>query len=306
MEMAEARQETNGEMTVASFLKSCRLEAGLSQKELAEQAGVGLSSIKQYERENNGAVPPVDKAAKLAYALGFDPRDLFSVAIGVDFRKGDEQHPEGHERQELIARADEAMSKIEEARQRRGLLAPNLSLLVRNAHALLDQLGLDELMELKTDFVSLEASGLPDGIEDGEEGVSPELLGEACKLYTERYLISIIFEAPFGAFSEEQLDRIHAIVAEGLGASFPLPGVPKRGLWDRFASDKMETCRHCLQLRIALYPFILELVETGKAGMFCDIYQELGFDRDAYLEKRREEWQRPQSEQSEDNDDFLT
>lgn len=62
-------------MEFKDILKKRRLQAGLTQAELAELAGVTESSISYYE--SGARVPIVKTADKLAKALGCTLNDLF-------------------------------------------------------------------------------------------------------------------------------------------------------------------------------------------------------------------------------------
>jgi len=61
----------------AGKLRGYRATARLSQKQLSDISGVGESSIKGYENEEN--VMSLENAVKLANALGITPNDLVSV-----------------------------------------------------------------------------------------------------------------------------------------------------------------------------------------------------------------------------------
>ena len=65
-------------MTVGSFLKDKRKAVGLTQKEVAEKAGIGLPTYKQYERD--GASPPLKNVTKLATVLQFQPIEIIEEA----------------------------------------------------------------------------------------------------------------------------------------------------------------------------------------------------------------------------------
>lgn len=63
-----------GEMTVGSFLRDARMAAGMTQKEVAEGAEIGLSLYKQYEGDR--CSPSLENVAKLVDVLNFDPAEL--------------------------------------------------------------------------------------------------------------------------------------------------------------------------------------------------------------------------------------
>ncbi len=66
-----------GEGTVDSSLREKRLEAGLTQEEIAQQTGVTRQTIIAIERGNY--VPSVLLALRLARVLGCRVEDLFYV-----------------------------------------------------------------------------------------------------------------------------------------------------------------------------------------------------------------------------------
>ncbi len=60
---------------VARNLRVLRKQKGLSQEELAFQAGINRNYVGQIEREEKS--PTVDMVEKLAAALGVKPEELF-------------------------------------------------------------------------------------------------------------------------------------------------------------------------------------------------------------------------------------
>jgi transcriptional regulator with XRE-family HTH domain len=60
---------------VARNLRVLRKQKGLSQEELAFQAGINRNYVGQIEREEKS--PTVDVVEKLALAIGAKPADLF-------------------------------------------------------------------------------------------------------------------------------------------------------------------------------------------------------------------------------------
>lgn len=55
-------------MDVASFLRSCRSEAGLTQRQLADRAGTSAAAVCHYERGTR--VPRADTLVRLVAATG--------------------------------------------------------------------------------------------------------------------------------------------------------------------------------------------------------------------------------------------
>jgi transcriptional regulator with XRE-family HTH domain len=60
---------------VARNLRVLRKQNGLTQEELAFQAGINRNYVGQIEREEKS--PTVDVVEKLALAIGVEPGDLF-------------------------------------------------------------------------------------------------------------------------------------------------------------------------------------------------------------------------------------
>lgn len=62
-------------MTVGELLKKTRLDAGMTQKELAEKCGMADSAIRKYE--SGKVVPKIGTLQKLADALGVSLSELY-------------------------------------------------------------------------------------------------------------------------------------------------------------------------------------------------------------------------------------
>lgn len=72
-------------MTLGNRLKSLRIDAGLTQEQLAERIGVKKQNISRYE---NGRVEPNIRTAKrIAEALGVTLEDIASSVSVSDFTK---------------------------------------------------------------------------------------------------------------------------------------------------------------------------------------------------------------------------
>lgn len=63
-------------MTIGELLKKARLDAGMTQKELAEKCGMADSAIRKYE--SGKVVPKIDTRKRIAVALGITTKDLMS------------------------------------------------------------------------------------------------------------------------------------------------------------------------------------------------------------------------------------
>ena len=80
------------EMSLGSLLKNRRSRLGMTQKEVAERADIGLSYYKQVETDRSS--PTVEKAASLMQVLNIDPRAMFrEFGVGPT----DEEHAEPSE-----------------------------------------------------------------------------------------------------------------------------------------------------------------------------------------------------------------
>jgi DNA-binding XRE family transcriptional regulator len=79
---------------IPNALRSCRLECGLTQGELASRAGVSRQLVAAVESGRN--VPSVDAALRLAAALGSSVEALFGVPAAPDVTAAvDDQLPDG-------------------------------------------------------------------------------------------------------------------------------------------------------------------------------------------------------------------
>ena len=62
-----------------NILKAKRLEAALTQQELATKAGVDINTVGELEKEPPGKRPRPTTVRKLAEALGIAPRVLYAL-----------------------------------------------------------------------------------------------------------------------------------------------------------------------------------------------------------------------------------
>ena len=67
-------------MTIGELLKHARLDAGLTQKELAEKCGMADSAIRKYE--SGKIVPKVDTMRRISNALNVDIGKLYGIEGG--------------------------------------------------------------------------------------------------------------------------------------------------------------------------------------------------------------------------------
>lgn len=66
-------------LAVAAQLRAERAANGMTQKELAEKAGLGISSVQRYL--NGQRAITLDDLAALSHALGFEPEEIISRAV---------------------------------------------------------------------------------------------------------------------------------------------------------------------------------------------------------------------------------
>lgn len=64
--------------TIGEKVREARRLAMLTQGELAEKSGVGITSIVRIEREQLDTAPRISTLRKLAKGLDVDPRDLLA------------------------------------------------------------------------------------------------------------------------------------------------------------------------------------------------------------------------------------
>ena len=61
-------------MTIGELLKKARLDAGMTQKELAEKCGMADSAIRKYE--SGKVIPKIETRKRIATALNITTGDL--------------------------------------------------------------------------------------------------------------------------------------------------------------------------------------------------------------------------------------
>lgn len=66
--------EKNNSLTIGERIKQCRLEHGMTQKDLAERMGISPIGISQYE--NGKRSPKIETVDRIAAAIGVDPAYL--------------------------------------------------------------------------------------------------------------------------------------------------------------------------------------------------------------------------------------
>lgn len=66
--------EKGNSLTIGERIKQCRLERGMTQKDLAERMGISPVCISQYETGKR--VPKIETIDRIATALGVDPTYL--------------------------------------------------------------------------------------------------------------------------------------------------------------------------------------------------------------------------------------
>ena len=66
--------EKDNSLTIGERIKQCRLEHGMTQKDLAERMGISPIGISQYE--NGKRIPKIETIDRIASAIGVDPTYL--------------------------------------------------------------------------------------------------------------------------------------------------------------------------------------------------------------------------------------
>lgn len=215
-------------LSIASFLKGRREARGLTQQQLAEMTRIGLSTIKQYERQG-GSDPTIGKAARLAEALQFDPRDLFAEVM--------ELPPETSTTDEsnLPIGAIELFA-IEELVEERSPRAQFLPRLINHANTAMAKLTYNEFVEL-VDAMEFDEFELPDAGIMSEN--SKQMRGAFCDALQNHLVVHSVFGKEFYDLDLELLRRLHETLAEELAEEHPLENVPTRSLLQGFfASDE--------------------------------------------------------------------
>jgi len=82
MNLSEQNLAPTPEETLAAYVRRVRIRLGLSQKELAEKAGIHLQSVGKIERGQTTRLNQKPKSG-LAYALGIPAEYLDAVCKGV-------------------------------------------------------------------------------------------------------------------------------------------------------------------------------------------------------------------------------
>lgn len=82
MPLLQQELTPNRDETLANYVRRVRISLGLSQKELAERAGVHLQSVGKIERGQSTRLKQVPKSG-LAQALGVPVEYLDAICKGV-------------------------------------------------------------------------------------------------------------------------------------------------------------------------------------------------------------------------------
>ena len=86
-------------MTIGEMLKKARLDAGLTQKQLAEKCEMADSAIRKYE--SGRIVPKIKTITKIASALGMSTSDFIS---GGSYAEKSISEREFYATQEMVSR----------------------------------------------------------------------------------------------------------------------------------------------------------------------------------------------------------
>lgn len=90
VELAQELGMENPPSCTGDVIKMARMKQRMTQKELADEIGVAVASIKKYERcgRADGQYPPIPKLAKITAVLGIDARMLLAFAAETTEEKG--------------------------------------------------------------------------------------------------------------------------------------------------------------------------------------------------------------------------
>lgn len=223
-------------MSVASFLREKREESGLTQKALADRSGIGLSTIKQYERETGGSMPTIEKAAILADILGFDARNLFDEALGRSTAPSSGQHPSGTADKTSTSELESELHQVEAVIKDRGISAKSIPRLVSQVMAALGDAPYQQLLDVAA-ARGLDTSRYPHETQLSELG--DQARNEACELLEGQIIVNSLYGRSFETLPLADLRELHKVVAKALDREQPLRGVPMRNvLGDIFSDDE--------------------------------------------------------------------
>ena len=188
------------ELSIGSFLRTRRDTLGMSQKDVADKANVGLSVYKQYERD--AASPPLEKAARLAHVLDFKPSELFAeienpeFPINLDTDQGNGEIPRPGQ---TVA---DAVRRVQNLARWKGLASRHIPGALVDAETLLTELDLDELesiaAELEFGFVNLTPK-------DEFLAMDADSRDTACENLLPRILVAALYGDTFETMGIEEL-----------------------------------------------------------------------------------------------------
>lgn len=110
--------------TIGQRIREARLQAKLSQKELADRLGVSASLIGQYE--NHIRIPKYETQQKIAHALGVDVYAIFSDSQRELFVEGEvnviiAKHEDGYYFSDAEKKLIKAFSKLSNEGQQKAI-----------------------------------------------------------------------------------------------------------------------------------------------------------------------------------------
>lgn len=264
-------------LSVGSFIKQKRVQKGMSQKELADQTGINVSSIKQYERD--GAFPTIEKAAMLAKILEFDANNLLkevlepgstnldddddnSIKPGIGHNQEQNRDDQGDEE------ALKLLKRLSDLVNNRGITARLLPNILKDTDLALSEKTPQELLDLgdtladHTDETPFSVALLdidPDALEDAPV----EARGEFCDMLQSLLLVEVLYPNSYHKLTLRELKKLHEVTAAALGKQQPLRGVPMRS----FLSDVMSSAEKDEAIRLEILQTLAQhLVEAAKQG----------------------------------------
>lgn len=237
-QVADREMVEEAQLSVASFLRSQRKKRGLTQQQLADRTNIGLSAIKQYEREN-GSDPTIRKAALLAKELDFDPKDLFAEIVDLPPMSEPAIDQVG------ISGARE-LREIMNLVNERSIHAQFLPRLVDQAITAMSRNSYPGLFELANE-ITFSSDKFPSPAEllkiehdsGGNEETTKGIRLSFCETFEAHLVTYAVYGTAFFELALEQLRNLHRELASKTGESFPLQDVPTRSLlFDMFAQDE--------------------------------------------------------------------
>ena len=271
--------ETN--MSIASFLREKREQRGLTQKALADQTGISNSAIKQYERESGGSMPTIEKAARIAQVLEFDPAELFDEALRESGgaaptipRQAPNLRtiPKPNTEQRVISSdlhpvvvVIEKIEALQILLENRGITAREIPRLLTNISHDLAHLNYEDLLFVSEQTGS-NAPPIPNDLDLSK--ISHQARDEICNNIESHILAYLLYGDAFFSLVLDDLRKLHRVTAHALNRDFPLPGVPARYLLGDVFSDEDDNRKLRDNILAALPKHLVDAAIKGQPVIF--------------------------------------